>query len=173
MFWQISDRFEARLLGDCTKADENGDPLVFAAINTAATFPRVASRDAGCPGTGPIWNSVPAVPNVNDPRCANNYQNAGPYNNNGTAPLVSTLENWGASAQLRYGLNDALSFKLISAYRSVDWTGNRDADNTPLTILHTVYDVTSWQWSHELRALRWTPAGVRACTFRQAPRYRN
>ena len=51
--WQPAESFTARLLYDYSRSDENGAPLVFAAINEAATFPRVASFDAGCPGTGP------------------------------------------------------------------------------------------------------------------------
>ena len=46
------------------KSDENGSPLVFAAINEAATFPRVASPDAGCPGL-PTGSSAAAA----DSRC--------------------------------------------------------------------------------------------------------
>ena len=41
----------------------------------------------------------------------------------------------------------------ISAYRNVRWTGNRDADNTPLTILNTTYDVHSWKASQEPQAI--------------------
>ena len=33
--------------------------------------------------------------------------------------------------------------KSISAYRDIAWEGVRDADNTPLPILHTQYDVAS------------------------------
>ena len=34
-----------------------------------------------------------------------------------------------------------------------DWTGTRDADNTPLLILHTNYDSKSDQFSQELQAV--------------------
>ena len=45
---------------------------------------------------------------------------------------------------------------------SSDWTGARDADNTPLTILHTEYDVTGDQLSEELQfTLRDRSAGRR------------
>jgi len=59
----------------------------------------------------------------------------------------------GSSINLTYELTDALSVRSISAYRSARWKGNRDADNTPLTILNTVYDVHGWQWSQELQAI--------------------
>ena len=151
--WQPTEKFAARWLADYSNADEHGSPLVFASINTAATFPRVASADAGCPGLNGNFATLPAVPNIPDDRCANNFQARGPFRNNGTAPLTSTLEAWGSSLNLTYDLTEALGLKSISAYRSVRWTGNRDADNTPLTILNTTYDVDSYQWSQELQAI--------------------
>jgi iron complex outermembrane receptor protein len=52
-----------------------------------------------------------------------------------------------------YNPTEILGLKSISAYRNVRWTGARDADNTPLTILNTTYDVHSWQASQELQAI--------------------
>jgi iron complex outermembrane receptor protein len=48
--WTPSENTRGVFSLDYTKADENGSPLVFAAMNEGATFPRVASLDAGCPG---------------------------------------------------------------------------------------------------------------------------
>jgi iron complex outermembrane receptor protein len=151
------DTFDARLALDYTKADENGSPLVFAAINEAATFPRVASLDAGCPGLTdgavppPGLPDQPAVPLIADERCANDFQSRGPFGNNGTLPLTSELENSGLAANLSWDLTDTLVLEFIASYRKLDWSGVRDADNTPLPILHTFYDVDSSQWSEELQ----------------------
>ncbi len=71
--------------------------------------------------------------------------------NNGSVPLTSKFENLGASLNLSFGIGDAMTFKSITAYREIDWQGVRDADNTPLTILHTYYDVTGDQLSEELQ----------------------
>jgi iron complex outermembrane receptor protein len=144
-----SEKFKARLAFDYTKADENGSPLVFAAINEAATFPRVASRDAGCPGV--VFPTSGPVPMINDPRCANDFQGAGPYHNNGNLPLTSWLENWGTSLNMSFTLSDSTELKSITAYRKIKWKGARDADNTPLTILNTIYDVSGDQLSQELQ----------------------
>src|SRR6185503_14973687 len=146
--WRPSDTVRLTFAGDYTKADENGSPLVFAAITETATFARVASFDAGCPGMAS--NAVP-VPMIQDDRCANDLQARGPFKNNGTLPLESTLENWGASVNLAWDLTEQLQFKSITAYRDLAWTGVRDADNTPLTILHTFYDVQGDQFSQELQ----------------------
>ncbi len=144
-----TDKFKARLAFDYTKADENGSPLVFAAINEAATFPRVASQDAGCPGV--VFPASGPVPMLDDPRCANDLQGAGPYHNNGNLPLQSWLENWGTSLNMTFSFNDAVELKSITAYREIEWKGSRDADNTPLTILNTIYDVDGDQFSEELQ----------------------
>ena len=149
-----SEDLQIKLLFDYTDSDENGNPLVFAANNRNATFQIVASQDAGCPGTvfaGPA--SVPPPADLDDPRCANAFQNAGEFRNNGTFPLTSELENWGVGANIEYDINDTLTFKSITSARSLDWVGIRDADNTPLTILHTSYDSDGEQWSQEFQLL--------------------
>jgi iron complex outermembrane receptor protein len=151
--FEPSDNFVAKLKFDYTKADENGSPLVFAASNEAATFQRVASADAGCPGFGGDWTALPSVPLIDDLRCANDFQNEGPFANNGTFPLESSLENWGVSGHLEYDLSERITLKSITAYRELDWIGIRDADNTPLTILHTSYDSSGWQFSQEVQAI--------------------
>jgi iron complex outermembrane recepter protein len=152
-----SDGFRATFALDHTEADEHGTPLVFAAITETATFPRVASLDAGCPGLTdgavppPGLPDQPAVPMIPDNRCANDLQGRGPYSNNGTFPLASNLENSGYAFNLAWDWTDALVFESITSYRSLDWSGVRDADNTPLPILHTSYDVDASQWSQELQ----------------------
>ena len=149
--WTPGDRTRVVFALDYTKSDENGSPLVFAAINEAATFPRVSSQEAGCPGV--VFPSSGPVPMIDDPRCANDFQNAGPFHNNGNTPLKSWLRNWGGSLNVAFDINDALQVKSISAYRALDWVGVRDADNTPLTILNTYYDVSGDQFSEELQLI--------------------
>jgi iron complex outermembrane receptor protein len=147
--WTPSAAVRAALSLDYTDSDENGSPLVFAEMNEAATFPRVASQDAGCPGV--VFPASGPVPMIDDPRCANDLQGAGPFANNGSLPLSSEFENFGAALNLSFGLNEALTLKSITSFREVDWVGVRDADNTPLTILHTFYDVSGDQFSQELQ----------------------
>jgi iron complex outermembrane receptor protein len=156
--WVFSplENFKATFAADYTKADENGSPLVFASITESATFARVASLDAGCPGLTDVVAPMglpdqPVVPMIPDDRCANDLQARGPYRNNGTLPLFSTLDNFGGSLNLSLDLSESLTLKSISSYRKIEWTGARDADNTPLTILHTLYDVEGDQLSQELQ----------------------
>jgi iron complex outermembrane receptor protein len=143
-----NDRLDARVQFDYTDADENGNPFVFAASNEDATFQKVASVDAGCPGAG---FPAPPVPMIDDDRCANDFQNKGPYANNGTHPIESIFQNWGVSLHIDYDLSESWGLTSVSAYRAIDWEGIRDADNTPLTILHTDYDSDGNQLSQEVR----------------------
>lgn len=135
---------------DYSKSDENGSPFVFRAINSSQTFPAAASKAAGCPGaTFP----PPSVPATADSRCANNAQALGPFTNGGTYPAMSTLENYGTSLNASWKVNDWLTLRSITAGRKLGWAGSRDADNTPLLILHTNYRSHSEQFSQELQAV--------------------
>ncbi|MDH4108396.1 MAG: TonB-dependent receptor [Gammaproteobacteria bacterium] len=151
ILFDISDRFTAKVQFDYTETDENGNAMVFAASNEAATFQIIASRDAGCPGAVFPPPGVP-VPMIEDDRCANDFQNKGPYANNGTYPIESKMTNWGGSLHLDFELSEQWSLKSITALRTLDWEGIRDADNTPLSILHTDYDSEGDQFSQEFRA---------------------
>ena len=142
--WKPTDDFTLNIKLDYAEEDENGVPQVFAAYNESAVFGRVASARASCPGftdrTGdgiPDFTSLPAVPLIDDPRCVNDFQGAGPTHSNGTFPLESTVKNWGVAVTAQYAVRDYLTLKSIISYRSLEWTGKRDADNTPFTILHT------------------------------------
>jgi len=150
--WQLAESFSVIVRGDYTKADENGSPFVFAAINEQQAFVAAVSVGAGCPGATFPPPSVP--PTLADPRCANDATyDLGPYTNGGTAPASSTLENWGTSLTAQWDAGNRVTFKSITAYRELDWSGQRDADNTPFVILHTDYQTDGDQFSEELQAL--------------------
>jgi iron complex outermembrane receptor protein len=151
--WKPSETFSLTLRGDYTKEDENGSPFVFQSINETATFVGAASQAAGCPNMlDPLPPPVRVGP-LDDPRCGNDAQALGPFTNGGTYTASSTLENVGGSLIADWEVNDTLTFKSITAQRKLEWTGTRDADNTPLLILHTNYDSESEQFSQELQAL--------------------
>lgn len=158
--WDFGEDVELLLRVDHAEEDENGSPFVFKGINTTAPVPAISSVGAGCPGaTIPFAPLVPGdprfgapfVPEIDDARCANNFWDRGPYTNGGTARVESTFEATGASATLNWRLNEALALHSITAWRDTEWTGIRDADNTPFTILTTDYTSDSEQLSQELR----------------------
>jgi iron complex outermembrane recepter protein len=157
--WQLkaSDKLTVTLRGDYTHEDENGSPFVFAAINENQAFPAARSAGSGCPLAtfpAPVLPTLPPWVNTVDARCANDATwNLGPFTNGGTAPVESTLTNWGTSLTAKWDINEAFTLKSITAYRELEWSGKRDADNTGLLILHTDYQSDGDQLSQELQAL--------------------
>jgi iron complex outermembrane receptor protein len=151
--WKPAESFDLTLRGDYTKEDENGSPFVFRAMNEGATFVGAASIAAGCPNILDPFPPPLLVGPLADPRCGNDAQALGEFRNGGTYPASSTLENNGLSLVAKWDLNDTVSLKSITSDRSLEWTGTRDADNTPLLILHTNYRSKSDQFSQELQAV--------------------
>ena len=151
--WEPSSELEVTLRGDYTDEDENGSPFVFQSMNEAATFVGAASIAAGCPNILDPFPPPLLVGPLDDPRCGNDAQALGPFKNGGTYSASSTLENYGASLVARWDVNDMFTLKSITAGRSLEWSGTRDADNTPLLILHTNYTSESDQFSQELQAV--------------------
>jgi iron complex outermembrane receptor protein len=158
--WEPTPAFELSLRADYTKRDENGAPFVFAGINENAPVPAIVSVAAGCPGAtipfaplqpGDPNFGAPFVPNIDDERCANDFQALGKYVNGGTADVTSTSEVWGLSGTATLDLSDSLTLKSITAYRSTESRGIRDADNTPFLIITTDVGADSEQFSQELQ----------------------
>jgi iron complex outermembrane receptor protein len=150
--WTPSNAVTLTARADYANEDENGSPFVFQSMNRAALFVGAASIAAGCPN---ILDGLPPptlVGTLDDDRCGNNAQALGPFTNGGTFAASSSLENYGVSLVAEWDVNDALTFKSITSSRHLEWAGSRDADNTPLLILHTSYASESDQFSQELQA---------------------
>jgi iron complex outermembrane recepter protein len=151
--YRPNDDLSFTLRFDGARENENGSPFVFHSINEAALFVGVASINAGCPN---ILDGLPPptlvgpLANVN---CGNDAQYRGPFTNGGTAPVFSELRNRGTSLVAAWDVSDSLTLKSITADRTLRWAGARDADNTPLLILHTNYHSRSEQFSQELQAI--------------------
>ncbi|KRA84536.1 TonB-dependent receptor [Altererythrobacter sp. Root672] len=158
--WEPTSNFELSLRADYTDRDENGAPFTFAGINENAPVAAIVSVAAGCPGAkipfapiapGDPRFGAPSVPLIDDPRCANDFQARGDFVNGGTAPVTSQSEIWGVSGTARYDVDDSLTFKSITAYRSTQSRGIRDADNTPFVMITTDVGGKSKQFSQELQ----------------------
>lgn len=156
--WTPSSKSLVFLRADYTKRDGNGAPFVFAGINESAAVPAIVSVAAGCPGAtipfvppGDPRFGPPRVPLIDDPRCANDFQALGGLASGGTAPVSSTSEVWGVAGTATLQLTDRVSLNSITAYRSTDSRGVRDADNTPFEMLTTDLTTDSRQVSQELQ----------------------
>ncbi len=152
--------FELQLRADYTKRDENGAPFVFAGINENAPVAAIVSVAAGCPGAtipfaplqpGDPRFGAPNVPLIDDARCANDFQDRGNFVNGGTADVLSTSEVWGISGTATLDVSDNVLLKGITAYRSTESRGIRDADNTPFLLITTDVGSKSEQFSQELQ----------------------
>ncbi|MBT2188275.1 TonB-dependent receptor [Sphingobium nicotianae] len=170
LLWKPSSSIRVNLRADYTKRDEHGAPFVFAGINEQAPVAAIVSVAAGCPGAtipfapltpGDPRFGAPNVPLINDARCANDFQARGPFVNGGTAQVLSTSEVWGVSGTVVADLMPSLTLKSISAYRSTESRGIRDADNTPFLMITTDVGAKSDQFSQELQ-LQYASHGVDA-----------
>ena len=158
--FEPSPDFELQLRADYTKRDENGAPFVFAGINENAPVAAIVSVAAGCPGAtipfaplqpGDPRFGAPNVPLIDDARCANDFQNLGNFVNGGTADVLSTSEVWGVSGTATLDISDSVLLKSITAFRSTESRGIRDADNTPFLLITTDVGSESEQFSQELQ----------------------
>ncbi|ODP37565.1 TonB-dependent receptor [Sphingomonas turrisvirgatae] len=158
--WEPSSDFDLFIRADYSKQDENGAPFTFAGINEQAPVAAIASVAAGCPGAtipfapltpGDPRFGAPNVPQINDVRCANDFQDRGPFVNGGNAPVQSNSEVWGVGATANIRLNDQLAVKLITSYRETQSRGVRDGDNTPLLLITTDVAAESQQFSQEVQ----------------------
>lgn len=156
--WARTPKSLFSVRADYTSRDENGAPFVFAGINESAPVPAIVSVAAGCPGAtmpflpaGDPRLGPPNVPLINDPRCANDFQAAGEFTSGGTAPVQSSSTVWGVAGTALVPLTAQLSLKSLTAYRSTDSRGVRDADNTRFVILTTDLSAESRQFSEEIQ----------------------
>jgi iron complex outermembrane receptor protein len=61
------------------------------------------------------------------------------------------VDTTGFSTTVEWDLNDSISLKSITSFREVEATLNRDADGSPLTIVHCFTDFEHEQYSQELQ----------------------
>lgn len=141
LLWTPTDDLEFYFAADYLEEDENGAPLTFGDINTGAPFVAIASGIAGCGN----------IADLTDPNCANAQWHAGPYANYGTGPVESTLDVWGVSLTATWQVQDWLTVKSITSYRSMENRSVRDADNTPFVIVETINEDDQDQISQEIQ----------------------
>ena len=138
--WQPADNFSANLVYDRIKTDENGTPTIFNSINTSQAFPVFASLNAGCSaavGGPPGVRVVNETASINR-ACANNaFQALAPYSVDPNGKLASELKTEGLSLTMEWNVSDNFNVKYIASFKDIYYFSARDADNTPLTILHT------------------------------------
>ena len=150
--WKPSEALSLTMRGDYTKEEENGSPFVFQSMNEGATFVGAASIAAGCPNISipsrhRCWSARWRI------RAAEMMRRHSASSRTAAHAAFSTLENFGASLVADWHVNEPFRSSRSRRTGVSRWTGTRDADNTPLLILHTNYESKSDQFSQELQAL--------------------
>lgn len=149
--WTPTDNSSYYLTTDYVKENEGGSPIVFNGLgisqppNLFAFLANngILSVPLGTPSCATLDASL-------QDRCTSGDWDAGQEKSFGTFPVKSYFETWGTSLTASWDL-EWMSIKSITAYRDMEWTGSRDADSTPLQILHTRNDDTQEQFSQELQ----------------------
>lgn len=151
LLWRPNEGFDLLWESDFMSDHNDGPPTVFGGMNTSAQFAQYASQDAGCPG----YSGPPApVPEIADPRCANNqYLALGPFRTDQNGPERSDTHLWGSQLTATWRPTGDLTLKSITAYRETRPDSIRDADNTPLIVLETINQDDMKQFSQELQVL--------------------
>jgi len=150
--WTASDNVEVRFNADYSDENENGPAFFLADVDTVGQFGN------GFPG---FYNNVTAGPTCNfgpaggitstNPLCYNT-QWVGQVNQ-GTAPTFSNTTNWGLSLNVDWQISDSLTLKSITGVRDLDSQFARDADASPITIVHFFDDFQAEQFSQEFQLL--------------------
>jgi iron complex outermembrane receptor protein len=71
-----------------------------------------------------------------------------------TGPNGTRLNSWGSALTLEFEASPAMTLKSITAYRQTEGSFNRDADNSPLIITHTLnYGYRHEQFSQEFQVV--------------------
>lgn len=111
----------------------------------------------------------PANPaRLSDARCYNSQWELAPFAHGGTFQTIfpqfdnfgsrryqsaSDTDIWGVYGTLEWEISDNISFKSITAYRSVEGFWTRDADHSPASLVQTKNDWTQDQFSQEVQLL--------------------
>jgi len=115
--------------------------------SAATTLLGVNSINPGAPVI-PILNST--LPPAQQYTFAN-YATNDPYTTRGTGPNRDDVDVWGISGTGTWTLGDSVNLRSITAYRDLKSNFGRDADNSPLLVVHTLDRFDQWQFSQELQ----------------------
>ncbi|PCI54579.1 MAG: TonB-dependent receptor [Alphaproteobacteria bacterium] len=164
--WAPEDQnFELNVAVDGSRAREESSPNVLLAINESpSTF--VGVWNAAFSGAGAICGDISNPARLSNPACLNAQYVLAPFEHAGTWDSIisdydqqggrryesaSDIDVWGISAILDWDISESVSFKSITAYRSVVGYWTRDSDHTPASITQTKNFWDQSQFSQELQ----------------------
>ncbi len=161
LVWRPLETLEVFATADYSRRRENGAPTVNGGLNdkqALATFGNAALP--GCaairvnpkfPESGPPTFPPPGQGAGGAAGCYGPDSFAGEYISEGTFPVFSDVDSWGASATASWLLGESVMLRSLTGYRGLDMLVSRDADNTPANVLQNENAVESDQLSQELQ----------------------
>ena len=77
------------------------------------------------------------------------FQTEDPYHTYATGPNINRHDIWGASLTIEHQFEN-LDLKSITGYRSFESFFGRDPDGSPITLIHTINDMSHREFSQEI-----------------------
>lgn len=181
--WIVNDDVDVDFSFDYSKDDENGPPIIITGIepiNSGLFGPggapsmtlaqnTIAAQLADPAGVVPggtfadLTIDPPGLnhgacfepANLNNPNCYNQrfIQPEEGTKNFGSDPTKSELEAWGASATVNWEINENLTFKSITAFRTFDGEFFNDSDGGPQTVSQLIDIFDQDQFTQEFQLL--------------------
>ena len=159
--WRPLETVEIFATADYSRKRENGAPAVNGGVNdrqALATFGNGALPSCTAirvnlnfPGSGPPTFPPPGQGAGGADGCYGPDSFAGEYISEGTFPVFSDVDSWGASTRVSWLLSESVMLRSLTGYRGLSMLTSRDADNTPANILQNENAVESNQLSQELQ----------------------
>lgn len=179
--WIVNDDIDINFSFDYTRDDENGPALVTTGIEpinsglfgpggapsmTLAQNTIAAQIAAGVVPGGTFADLTVNPPmlnfgacfeaaNLNNPNCFNQryIQPEGGTKNFGTDPTKSELDLWGAAVTFNWDINDNLTFKSITSFRTFDGEFFNDNDGAPQRVSQLIDIFDQDQFTQEFQLL--------------------
>ena len=151
LLWSASDTLEVSLGFDYSSEDENGPAFLLIDVDEVGQFGNSFPGFYNNITQGDTCGYGAVGPFSPNPICYNDQYVS--EDNLGTAPTYSTTDVWGTNLSIKWDISDSLTLKSITGYRDLDAVFARDADASPLTIVHFFDDFQSEQFSQEIQLL--------------------
>lgn len=147
--WDATESLSVSLAADISDSRDNGPAFTLAEAGTLA--------DGGFPGfhNNVLYPDVCAYPGgitSTDPQCYNAQWESDSVNN-GTAPTYSDIIQTGVRLGVDWSVAEDITLKSITSFRKMDAEFARDADTSPLTVLHFYDDFETETFSQEFQLL--------------------
>ncbi len=147
LLWQAADNLEVHFTADYSREAEKGAAFTLAEAGTLTPGSFAGFYNNVVPGGACAY---PAGITEADGACYNE-QWASDSSNAGTAPTYSDTDVWGTNLRVVWDISDSLTLKSITAYRDLDAEFARDADASPLKVVHFFDTFEAQQFSQEIQ----------------------